>query len=84
MKKVIVVDGKYTGRIGEATPANSYGNVMFYSEKGTNPYRVCLKSRRRSRNKWTSSLTERTPSYGLGCEGSIPSWSANRPAGLWR
>lgn len=44
MKKVIVVDGKYTGRIGEATPANSYGNVMFYSEEGTNPYRVCLKA----------------------------------------
>lgn len=44
MKKVMVIDGKYTGRIGKATSVNSYGNVMFYSEEGANPYRVCLKA----------------------------------------
>ena len=45
MVNVLVVKGNYKGRIGMAdfTPSK-YGNVMFYPQEGSNPYRVCLKT----------------------------------------
>ena len=42
MEKAVVINGKYTGRIGNATKPNKYGNVMFYPAEGIHPYRVCL------------------------------------------
>lgn len=44
MKKAIVLNGKYQGRVGYVDLAPvKYGNVMFYSKEGEFPYRVCLK-----------------------------------------
>lgn len=42
MRKCRVIAGKYAGLVGKATEVNSYGNVMFYSNRGYQPYRVCL------------------------------------------
>ena len=42
MRKCRVIEGKYAGFIGKATEVNVYGNVMFYSDRGHHPYRVCL------------------------------------------
>ena len=42
--EVKVINGIYTNLEGftyDAKP-NPYGNVMVYSKKGSNPYRVCL------------------------------------------
>ena len=44
MKKAIVICGQYSGRSGNATEPNKYGNVMFYPVEGVHPYRVCLKA----------------------------------------
>lgn len=41
-RKAKVINGKYAGRVGEATPPNKVGNVMFYPVEGKYPYRVCL------------------------------------------
>ena len=43
-KSVIVISGKYHGRIGMAdfTNTEKTGNVMFYPIEGIHPYRVCL------------------------------------------
>ena len=41
---VKIVGGKYKGMMGW-TPQeqpNAYGNIMFYSEQGSYPYRVCV------------------------------------------
>ena len=43
-KSVVVISGKYEGRIGIAdfTNTKKTGNVMFYPVEGIHPYRVCL------------------------------------------
>ena len=41
---VKIIAGKYKGMTGW-TPyekPNVYGNIMFYSDKGSYPYRVCI------------------------------------------
>ena len=41
---VKIISGKYKGMIGW-TPfekPNAYGNIMFYSDQGSYPYRVCV------------------------------------------
>jgi hypothetical protein len=41
---VKIISGKYKGMIGW-TPyekPNAYGNIMFYSNQGSYPYRVCI------------------------------------------
>lgn len=44
MRKCRVIKGKYAGLVGISTEVNAYGNVMFYPERGFNPFRVCLKA----------------------------------------
>ena len=44
MRKCRVIKGKYAGLVGISTEINAYGNVMFYPERGFNPFRVCLKA----------------------------------------
>ena len=43
MKKAIIVEGEYKGRIGMVTEVNEVGNVMFYPMEGIHPYRICLR-----------------------------------------
>lgn len=41
MEKVLVIRGKYQGKIGKATFPNEAGNIIFYPQDKV-PYRVCL------------------------------------------
>ena len=41
--QAIITQGKHCGKIGIVTKPNKYGNVMFYSDAGSYPYRVVLK-----------------------------------------
>lgn len=42
---VKIISGKYKGLIGWTyhKEANQWGNIMFYSDQGSCPYRVCLR-----------------------------------------
>ena len=41
LHKARIISGNYKGRRGYATSINPYGNVMFYTDEGYNPYCIC-------------------------------------------